>query len=141
MVSISRLEKEIADRKIAFFAGDIHDIIDLDAIRGQIDLIILKDTIEHIVDQARMMRALHSYLRPGGAVFFGFPPWLNPFGGHQQLADSWLRYVPWFHVLPRSAYHRILQLCGEPDARQKGLLEIHDTRLSIHKFEKLLRLT
>jgi hypothetical protein len=88
-----------------------------------------------------MMRALHSYLRPGGAVFFGFPPWLNPFGGHQQLADSWLRYVPWFHVLPRSAYHRILQLCGEPDARQKGLLEIYDTRLSIHKFEKLLRLT
>jgi len=134
-------EKEISENKISFFAGNMYEMREFQTIQGQIDLIVLKDTIEHIVDQAKMMRSLHTYLKPDGAVFVGFPPWRNPFGGHQQLADSFLRYVPWFHILPKSAYHKILQICAEPDMRQKVLLEIYDTRLSIHKFEKLLHLT
>ena len=134
-------KKEIDDGLVSFYTSDIHDSKSLDFVRGQIDLIILKDTIEHIFDQVRILRALHQYLKQGGALFFAFPPWYNPFGGHQQLADSFLRYVPWFHMLPRSLYQKVLQLGGESEARVNVLLDIYDTRLSIAKFEKLLRMT
>ena len=50
----------------------------------QFDLILLKDVIEHIPDQERVIPYLKEFLKPGGRVFFGFPPWYMPHGGHQQ---------------------------------------------------------
>ncbi len=78
------------------------------------DLIILKDVIEHIHDQDAILSRLRNFLKPGGHIFFGFPPWQMPFGGHQQvLAHRLLSRTPYFHLLPVPLYRGILKAFGE----------------------------
>lgn len=67
----------------------------------QFDVIFLRDVIEHIPNQLYFMDVLKKYLKKDSVVFFGFPPWQNPFGGHQQVCKSpVLSKLPWFHLLP-----------------------------------------
>ncbi len=135
------LQEEVDSGKVEFYAADVHDTSVFGHLAGQIDLLILKDAIEHIYEQEKILQVLHKFVKQGGAVFLAFPPWWNPFGGHQQLADSVLRFVPWVHILPRPVYRSILRLFGESQDKIAGLMEIYDTRLSINKFERLLKAT
>lgn len=132
------LREEVCKKQIRLYVGDVHDTELFRHLYGEIDLIILKDALEHIYDQERILNVLHAFLKRDGAVFLAFPPWFNPFGGHQQLAGSLLRYVPWFHILPRNIYRAVLKLFGETETKIKGLMDICDTRLHTSKFEKLL---
>ncbi|MBN2828705.1 MAG: class I SAM-dependent methyltransferase, partial [Candidatus Cloacimonetes bacterium] len=66
-----------------------------------------------------------------------FPPWQNPFGGHQQMCDTKMKYIPWMHLLPKNLYQVILTLNGERLDRIEGLMEVVDTRLTIERFEYL----
>ncbi|MDR3711381.1 MAG: class I SAM-dependent methyltransferase [Puia sp.] len=101
------------------------------------DIIILKDTIEHIPDPSRLLALLKTFLQPDGVIFFGFPPWQMPFGGHQQLcSNKWLSLLPYYHLLPLGLYKAILRLFKEP---VKDLLEIRETGLSIEDFERITR--
>ena len=109
--------------------------------RGQFDLIVLKDVIEHIPDQERVMAHMRNYLRPGGHIFFGFPPWMMPFGGHQQIAKAKLSKLPWLHLWPRGLYHGLLKLFGESERTRQELLEIWDTGISLERFERIARTT
>jgi hypothetical protein len=80
------------------------------------------------------MAEMQRFLRPKGCIFFGFPPWQMPFGGHQQLCRTkWLSKLPYWHLLPYSWYKAILTKFNEPMA---DLLEIRDTQISIEQFEK-----
>jgi SAM-dependent methyltransferase len=106
---------------------------------GRFDLIILKDTIEHIPQQQKAMERLKEFLKPDGAVFFAFPPWRMPFGGHQQICNTKLGKLPWIHLLPRSIYKAWMKKAGESDATIHELLDIYDTRISIHRFEQIAR--
>ncbi|MFQ5650885.1 MAG: class I SAM-dependent methyltransferase [bacterium] len=135
------LQKEVEQRRITFYAADVHDTRVFEHLMGEIDVLILKDAIEHIHDQARILSVLHKFVKQGGVVFVAFPPWWNPFGGHQQLAESFLKVVPWVHLLPQKLYRGLLKVCGESEDKIAGLMEIYDTRLSIHRFERLLQET
>ena len=106
---------------------------------GRFDIVILKDVIEHIHDQSRLLARLKDFLTPGGIIFFGFPPWQMPFGGHQQLCKNSLSKVPYFHLLPKPLYKGILKLFKEPDHVVTDLLEIKDTGISIERFKKIVR--
>ena len=120
----------------------IQDIYDASADRlGQFDLIMMRDVIEHIHEQERFLRMVRRFLRPNGRIFFGFPPWRMPFGGHQQILQSKLSKLPWFHLLPAAAYRRLLRLAGEPEQYVNDLLEIKETGISIAAFTKLVRQT
>jgi hypothetical protein len=77
---------------------------------------------------------MQTWLVPKGVIFFGFPPWHMPFGGHQQIARSFLAKLPYIHLLPRVMYKALLQLNREPVAE---LLEIRDTRITIERFERI----
>jgi SAM-dependent methyltransferase len=132
-------DEDIQAGKISFFVGDVRDKSQYGDLFGHVDLVVLKDAIEHIFDQVDFLKAVRSFLSPRGYAFLGFPPWPNPFGGHQQLADSFLKYVPWFHLLPRSAYRNTLKLCGENERKIEALLEIYDTGLTIRSFENILK--
>lgn len=103
-------------------------------LKGPFDIIVLKDVIEHIHDQPRLMRYMQNWLAPGGVIFFGFPPWHMPFGGHQQIARSFLAKLPYIHLLPLFLYKGLLKLNREPVAE---LLEIRDTRITIERFERI----
>lgn len=121
---------------LEFIHADIYDITDI----GQFDLIIMRDTLEHIHDQERFMAIVKRFLKPGGKLFIGFPPWHNPFGGHQQMCTSTiLSKMPYFHILPSSMYRLILKMFGENDDTIKELLEVKETRITIERFEKIIR--
>ncbi len=109
--------------------------------KGQFDLIILKDVIEHIPDQAHLLSYLHTFLADKGNIFFAFPPWLMPFGGHQQMCQSFLKRVPYFHLLPMPLYKLILKLAGETNSKIEALAANKRTGITIERFERILKRT
>ena len=132
-----QLPDMVSDDRLKFVVGDIHDPnVSADWV-GQFDVVTLKDAIEHIPDKEALLRQLATFLRPGGVVFLGFPPWRMPFGGHQQITKSKLAKIPYMHLLPRTVYSAILRRLGESDRTMEELDEIRDTRLSINQFEHL----
>lgn len=103
------------------------------------DLVYMRDTIEHIPDQERFFAHLKQFLKPGSKLFFGFPSWRMPFGGHQQVCRSkFLSLLPYFHLLPNPLYKGILRLFGESKETIQCLQEIRDTRISIGRFRKMV---
>ena len=104
------------------------------------DIIIMRDVIEHIPNQEQFMGFVKQFLKPDGKFFLGFPPWQNPFGGHQQLCKNRiLSKIPYFHLFPKAIYTSILKLFGEKEGTIKGLIEIKDTGISIERFERILK--
>jgi len=133
------LKEEIASGKMEFMCKNIFDADFLARFEGYFDVIILKDVIEHIPDQQSFVIYLKKLLKKEGQIFFGFPPWYMPFGGHQQLAEHKLGMMPWYHILPKPLYKAILKAIGENEDHIKELMEIYDTRISIERFEKVIR--
>lgn len=130
------LPDDVAAGKIRFVAKDIY-LVDIEKdFSGRFDIIVLKDVIEHIHDQPKLIGWMKNFLNPGGIVFFGFPPWYMPFGGHQQMCRTRLSKLPYIHLLPRSIYRWILKKKKEP---VEALMEIRDTGISIERFEKICR--
>jgi len=116
------------------------DIYNTGYLNQSFDLIILRDVIEHLPGQEFFMEFVKKFLHPDGKIFLGFPPWQNPFGGHQQVLKSKIfSKLPYFHLLPAKIYRFILMLSGADDASVKGLLEIKETGISIDRFEKILK--
>jgi SAM-dependent methyltransferase len=125
-------------KHIRFIADDIYNDPDI----GRFDIIMIRDTIEHIPDQKNFLAFQKKYVQPGGLVFLGFPPWQNPFGGHQQMAENrFLSKVPYIHLLPVPVYRFILRSFGESDAKISGLLDVRETRITIERFESILKET
>lgn len=121
-------------KKLTLIVEDIYKVTDLGK---QFDIILLRDVIEHIPNQDRFMSFIKQFMKPSGVVFIGFPPWQNPFGGHQQVADNkFLSHLPWFHLLPRWLYKNILCWGGiDP----QSFLEIKNTGISLERLEKIVR--
>jgi len=130
----------VASGQLELIARNIYDIDPQQELNFRFDLIILKDVIEHIPDQDRFMHFLQAFLAPEGVVFFAFPPWYMPFGGHQQICRSkYLSKLPYFHLLPMPLYKQVLRWGGENDRTILELEEIKDTGISIERFESILR--
>ncbi len=136
------LKEEISNGQVEIVQKNIYDIDPDKDLDRKFDLIILKDVIEHIPEQERFIPALRKFLNPGGKVFFAFPPWYMPFGGHQQLCKSRvLGKLPWFHLMPMKAYLAFLKMMGEPDNKIEGLKEIKETGISIERMVKLSKIS
>lgn len=105
------------------------------------DLIILKDVIEHIFDQEKLMARMKDFLKPGGHIFFGFPPWQMPYGGHQQIGKGKMAKLPYYHLLPRPMYRGLLKMYKQNPGTIKELLEIKETRISLERFERISKQT
>lgn len=134
------LAQELESRNMRFISKDIHKIEFGRDIDHKFDLIILKDVIEHIYGQKELIEKLKDFLNPGGMVFFGFPPWQMPFGGHQQMFRSKLLSVtPYFHMLPGALYKWTMKVFGEDEIKIKGMMSIKDTGISIERFEKIVQ--
>ncbi|MGC9341113.1 MAG: class I SAM-dependent methyltransferase, partial [Bacteroidales bacterium] len=96
-------EKHPKRDNLSLIASDIYDPpSNLDR---QFDIIFMRDVLEHIHNQEKFMNYVKRFLKPDGMFFLGFPPWQNPFGGHQQMCHSkFLSKLPWFHLLPGKLY-------------------------------------
>jgi 2-polyprenyl-3-methyl-5-hydroxy-6-metoxy-1,4-benzoquinol methylase len=132
--------KEIAEGKVEFLCQNIYEDAFLNRFRNSFDIIILKDVIEHVPEQEKFMPYLKNFLKPGGQIFFGFPPWYMPFGGHQQVCRTkWASVLPYYHILPKPLYKSILKLAGEHESVIEELLEIWDTQITIERFERIVK--
>lgn len=117
------------------------DIYNVDPKEKKYDFIFMRDVIEHIPNQEKFMKFAKEFLKNDGKFFLAFPPWQNPFGGHQQITHSkLLSKLPYFHLLPNAVYKFILKSFGEKDKRIEELLEIKATGISIERFERILKL-
>ena len=126
--------------QIDFVNRNIFDIDPQNDLGGTYDLVILKDVIEHIPGQLEFMAHLSLFLNEGGYVFFAFPPWQMPYGGHQQVCkNKWLSKLPYYHLLPSWLYKWVLKAGGESALTIKDLLEVKSTGISIERFERCLR--
>ena len=130
------LSVELEKGLVHFVDKDIYKV-DVEAdLKGRFDIIVLKDVIEHIHDQPKLIAWMKQLLNPGGVIFFGFPPWQMPFGGHQQICKSTISKFPYIHLLPRPLYRFILNSNNEPVS---DLMEIRDTQISIERFESICK--
>lgn len=131
------MKEEIESGLITFRSDDIYDV-DPNKLPHKFDLIILKDVIEHIHNQEKFMARVGEFLTDEGVIFFGFPSWRMPYGGHQQNAISkFLSNLPYYHLLPTPLYKGMLKLFGESDKMIENLIEIKETGISTKQFEKL----
>jgi SAM-dependent methyltransferase len=104
------------------------------------DLVIMRDTIEHIPEQEKFLGQLTQFLSKDAHIYFGFPPWRMPFGGHQQVCVSkFLSKLPYFHILPKPIYKGVLKLFGESEGTITNLMEVRDTRISTARFERIVK--
>lgn len=129
----------IQNNQLRLIGKDIYEVNPQQEFGNKFDIIILKDVIEHIHNQPKLIAEMKRFLNENGVIFFGFPPWQMPFGGHQQVCgNKWLSKLPYYHLLPKILYKKILTHFNEP---VDALLEIKDTRISIERFEKIVHQT
>ena len=129
---------ELKENKITLFSKDIYDT-NTTELGGAFDIIVLKDVIEHIHNQPKLMKYMQSLLKEKGVIFFGFPPWHMPYGGHQQICNGkWMSKIPYYHLLPMPIYKWLLKINGEG---VDGLAEIKETGISIERFERIVKQT
>jgi SAM-dependent methyltransferase len=130
----------VAAGKVEFLCQNIYEDAFLKRFKGMFSIIILKDVIEHVPEQQQFIEYLKNLLKPGGQIFFGFPPWYMPFGGHQQVArKKWASVLPWYHMLPRFMYKGLLKMAGEDEPVIQELMEIRDTGITIERFERIIK--
>jgi len=142
--STHKIEKGKAFFSTHQFAENItlisEDIYKTNEFHSKFDIIIVRDVIEHIHDQDKFLAMMKNLMAPNGVVFFAFPPWQNPFGGHQQICESKiLSNLPYYHLLPVGLYKGVLKLFGESDGKIASLLEIKETGISLERFERLIK--
>lgn len=103
-------------------------------------LILIHDVIEHIGKKEDFFHRLRPLLAEGGVIFWGFPSWQMPFGGHQQIChNKVLCRMPFIHLLPDALYRSLLKGFQEPDCCIDELMDIKRCRITIDSFEQLSR--
>jgi SAM-dependent methyltransferase len=123
---------------VSLICKDIYDVDPQDL--PAFDVIFLRDVIEHIHNQEKFVGFIKRFLKADGVIFFAFPPWRMPFGGHQQIAQSrFLSRLPFYHILPDAMYKWILQR-SESKECIASLLEIKQTGISIRRFNKIIKM-
>ena len=77
---------------IRFEAADITDIHEVCGF----DVVLSKDTFEHVENLSATIQHMHRILKPGGRLLVGFSPLFHsPFGDHGRLAPP----LPWLPAL------------------------------------------
>lgn len=106
---------------------------------GRFDIILIHDVIEHIEPEGKrdFFARARLYLKPGGIIFFGFPAWQMPFGGHQQICRSRFCRLPFIHLLPAGLYKAYLKAFKENPAQTEELLSIKRSKMTPGRFERL----
>lgn len=121
--------------KPQFITTDIYDW----KTSEQFDIVMLRDVLEHIHNQEHFLNYVKKFLKPQGKLFLGFPPWQNPYGGHQQIFNSFTSRLPFIHLLPNLLYIGILKLAKEDPKEIKGAIEVKETRITIERFLKIVK--
>ena len=132
------LQPELQAGSVRLISSNIYDVDAEEDLGTKFDIIVLKDVIEHIHDQEKLIGWIKSFLKPGGIIFFGFPPWYMPYGGHQQVLNGWLGKTPYWHILPWPLFKALLKANKQYNAE---IIEIKETGISIERFKRIIKKT
>lgn len=124
-----------------FISGNF---LSMQATSERFDIVLIHDVIEHIEpeDKPAFFTGIKKFLKPDGIVFFGFPAWQMPFGGHQQICRSGVcSNVPFAHLLPTGLYRSYLRIFKEDPVKIDELLSIKRSKMTPEKFESLCQKT
>lgn len=91
----------------------------------QYDFIMLNDVIEHIKEEwipGILNILINRNLKPGGTIFFSYPPWEGPHASHLQRAIK----IPWVQFLPKKYVYTLIEqnnrkLVGSKDLKTEYL--------------------
>ena len=76
-------------------------------------VVFVQNAVDEQPDKAEFFTKIKPLVRENGIVFFAFPAWQMPFGGHQQICKSKVSKLPFIHLLPNPLYKGILHLGKE----------------------------
>ncbi|RMF08952.1 MAG: class I SAM-dependent methyltransferase [Candidatus Neomarinimicrobiota bacterium] len=136
----SHSQQLVQNPDIRFYQGDITDsgtYEDYDL--PPMDIILLRDVIEHIADKETALQNCFDLLKPGGKLYLSFPPKGAPYAGHQQTAESIRAKLPYLHLFPDSWYATFLRRLHLPESRIRYLLSTKETRLSVSEMLHLAK--
>jgi len=142
-IEISEERIRIAKTKnssIDIIHGDISDSNLTVNIPDQYDVVIMREVIEHIENKYSAFKNLNSLLKENGYLFVSFPPKYSPFAGHQQIAQSFLKVVPYLHLLPTPLLKVISRSLNEKQEYVDEIKLHYKTGMSIEQFELLCML-
>jgi SAM-dependent methyltransferase len=132
------LQPELQSGRVRLISSNIYDVDPQKDLGTLFDIIVLKDVIEHIHDQPKLIAWMKTFLKPDGLIFFAFPPWYMPYGGHQQVLHGVLGKLPYWHLLPMPLFKWLLKKTGN---QIEEMVEIKETGISIERFERILKQT
>lgn len=105
------------------------------------DLVLIHDVIEHIEPNFKreFVLRIKEFLQVDGIIFFAFPAWQMPFGGHQQICSNFIAKVPYIHLLPMGLYTLLLRISKQSNECIDELLSVRRSKMPIEKFEDLYK--
>jgi len=116
--------------------GDIMDTELSTKLNETFDVIIMREVIEHVSNKKVAFDNLKKLVNDNGLLFISFPPKYSPFAGHQQIGKSFLKAMPYLHLLPKSFLKAIAKLMGESDGYINEVKLHFSTGCTIKEFEK-----
>lgn len=137
-IEISEERVAIANKKnpmLNIIVGDIMDEKLPTKIGKKFDLLIMREVIEHIPDKFAAFKNLDALTKDNGFLFISFPPKRSPFAGHQQIAKSSLKNIPYLHILPKPVLKFVAKQLGERDDYVDEIKLHYSTGMTIGKFE------
>lgn len=106
-----------------------------DVEHGRFDVVVSRDTMEHVASPDGYLKDAAARLRPGGRMYVGFAPlWNSPFGGHGRMKTR----LPWGHILfPERVIMAGLGSISK-DFRSKSIVELGLNKLSFRELHNVL---
>lgn len=142
-IELSEERANIAKKKnpkLNILVGDIMDEQLPEKLGRKFDFVIMREVIEHIPNKYAAFRNLDLLTTDTGYLFVSFPPKRSPFAGHQQIAKSFLKMIPYLHVLPESLLRPIAKKLGEKSDYVDEIKLHFSTGMVIDQFEILYML-
>lgn len=140
-LSAERIEIAKAQNpELNIIQGDVTDPKLPELIGRKFDLIIMREVIEHVHDKYSAFDNLDLLLNSNGYLFISFPPKYSPFAGHQQIARSLLKIIPYIHLFPAAIVKLIAKFLSEKEDYVDEIKLHYSTGMEIAKFETLCML-
>ena len=119
---------------------------------GQFDIVVLVDTMEHVVSPPSMMKLAHRYLAPGGRFYFSSIGWYHHAGSHTEILpfanvffsdETLINVIRW--NISRPGYEPTRFDSNPPVKRWEGIYNLRDrpgehlNKITIREIKRLLR--
>ena len=125
--------------KMNLVFGDICNVNTFEKkVHVKMDVIILRDVIEHIEEKNLAMKVVYDLLSGNGIVFVSFPPKYSPYSGHQQVIRKKWGKLPYIYLLPDPLYKVYLKFIEQPEKSINYFLVTKQRRISIDQMEKII---